>query len=66
MSRGEIVIVVAGDEAADESTSGLDAQTVLDTLLTELPASQAAKFTAKLCNVDRAAMYELAVQRKKS
>jgi 16S rRNA (cytidine1402-2'-O)-methyltransferase len=66
MSRGEIVIVVAGDDAADEYASALDAQTVLDTLLTELPASQAAKFTAKLCNVDRAAMYELAVQRKKS
>jgi len=64
MSRGELVVVVAGAEPAANADSVLDAQTVLYTLLTELPASQAAKLAAKLCNVDRAAMYELAVRKK--
>ena len=63
MSRGEIVIIVAGCEQVDDVAS-LQADQVLDVLLAELPASQAAKLTAKLCNVDRAQMYELAVKRK--
>ena len=64
VSRGEIVVVVAGCDAVKESASTLQAETVLDVLLHELPVSQAAKLVAKLCNTDRARMYELAVKKK--
>lgn len=64
ISRGEIVLVVAG--AAEVERTNQDAERVLDLLLEELPAAQAAKLTARLCGVARADMYELAVARKRN
>ena len=64
MSRGEIVIVVAGCEAKEITATTLAAEQVLDALLQELPASQAAKLTAKICNANRSELYDLAVKRK--
>jgi len=64
MSRGEIVIVVAGCDAQEVSATTLAAEQVLDVLLKELPASKAAKLAAQICNTDRARLYELAVKRK--
>jgi 16S rRNA (cytidine1402-2'-O)-methyltransferase len=66
MSRGEIVIVVAGCEAGEVAATTLAAEQVLDVLLKELPASKAAKLAAQICNVDRTAMYERAVRMKAS
>ncbi|MGD9841901.1 MAG: 16S rRNA (cytidine(1402)-2'-O)-methyltransferase [Steroidobacteraceae bacterium] len=64
MSRGEIVLVVEGAaEVAGEQTS-VDAERLLSALLEELPASQAAKITAKLTGVERATLYERAVSLK--
>jgi 16S rRNA (cytidine1402-2'-O)-methyltransferase len=64
MSRGEIVIVVAGCEMQEVAATTLAAEQVLDVLLKELPASKAAKLAAQICNADRAQLYELAVRRK--
>lgn len=64
LSRGEIVLVVAGAAEVERTTQ--DAERVLDLLLEELPAAQAAKLTARLCGVARADMYELAVARKRN
>ncbi len=64
MSRGEIVIVVAGCEVQEVTTTTLAAEHVLDVLLKELPASKAAKLAAHICNADRAQLYDLAVKRK--
>lgn len=63
MSRGEIVIVVAGNDLPAEQQQW-NAEQVLKVLLQELPASQAAKLAARICNADRAALYELAVKSK--
>lgn len=64
MARGELVFVVAGDTMSTADRPSLDAEYVLNALLPELPASQAAKLAARICNADRAALYELAVKRK--
>lgn len=64
ISRGEIVLVVAGAAEVERTTQ--DAERVLNLLLEELPAAQAAKLTARLCGVARADMYELAVARKRN
>ncbi len=66
MSRGEIVIVVAGCEAQEVAATTLAAEQVLDVLLKELPASKAAKLAAQICNADRAQLYELAVKKKQN
>jgi 16S rRNA (cytidine1402-2'-O)-methyltransferase len=61
MARGEIVILVAG--AVEQASSvQLEAHQVLRTLLEELPASTAAKLTARLTGAKRAELYELAVK----
>jgi 16S rRNA (cytidine1402-2'-O)-methyltransferase len=66
MARGEIVIVVAGAVAnADEDAALRDAERVLDTLLQELPVSQAARIAAQLTGRSRKELYELALRRKK-
>jgi 16S rRNA (cytidine1402-2'-O)-methyltransferase len=61
MSRGEIVLLVAGAEV-ESSAKQLDAQHVLRVLLDELPASTAAKLAAKLTGTKRAELYELAIK----
>jgi 16S rRNA (cytidine1402-2'-O)-methyltransferase len=62
MSRGEIVIVVAGATPVRQESVTLDAQQLLRALLQELPAAQAAKVASKISGVKRSELYELAVQ----
>jgi 16S rRNA (cytidine1402-2'-O)-methyltransferase len=59
MSRGEIVIVVAGASPQQQTTS-LDAQKILRVLAEELSPAQAAKLTAKITGAKRSELYELA------
>lgn len=63
LSRGELVIVVAGCEASAPE-SRRDAEQTLRVLLEELPAAQAAKLAARLCGANRAELYDLAVRWK--
>lgn len=60
MSRGEIVLVVAG--AAVESTTPADVERVLRVLLEELSPAQAAKLAARLTGAKRAELYDLAME----
>ncbi len=62
MSRGEIVIVVAGAAPVQHESVTLDAQQLLRALLQELPAAQAAKVAAKITGVKRSELYALAVR----
>jgi 16S rRNA (cytidine1402-2'-O)-methyltransferase len=62
MSRGEIVIVVAGAAPLQRESMALDAQQLMRALLQELPAAQAAKIAAKITGLKRAELYELAVR----
>jgi len=61
MSRGELVILVAGGEG-ERRPASLESSQVLKTLLEELPAAQAAKLAARLTGAARAELYELAVR----
>ena len=65
MSRGELVIVVAGLTAARSAPLSIDADKVLRTLLEELPAAQAAKLAARITGEKRSVLYERAVQLQK-
>ena len=59
--RGEIVLVIAGtDEKAE--TSAVDPEMVLKLLLKELPTSKAASLTAKICGLDKKAIYQTALR----
>jgi 16S rRNA (cytidine1402-2'-O)-methyltransferase len=65
MTRGELVIVVAGahddgEEAAAEQER--EAMRVLELLLLELPVSQAARLAAKITGWSRKELYERALQ----
>ena len=59
--RGEIVLVIAGQNDKSANTS-VDSDKVLRLLLKELPASKAASLTAKICGVDKKAMYQAALE----
>lgn len=59
MSRGEIVIVVAGALAVTTPMQ-MDAQKILRVLIEELSPAQAAKLTAKLTGAKRSELYDLA------
>ena len=59
MSRGEIVIVVAG-ASEQRTTTDRDAQKILRVLAEELSPAQAAKLTAKITGAKRGDLYELA------
>lgn len=63
MSRGEIVIVVAGNPLEITSAS-MDAERLLRELLEDLSPSQAAKLTAKFTGEKRAQLYEKAMKMK--
>jgi 16S rRNA (cytidine1402-2'-O)-methyltransferase len=65
LSRGELVFVVAGAEPESQPALSVDVEKLLSALLEELPASQAAKLAARISGSDRAALYEMAVQRKR-
>jgi 16S rRNA (cytidine1402-2'-O)-methyltransferase len=62
MSRGEIVIVVAGTADRSEDSIAMDVEQVLRTLLEELPPAQAAKLAAKLTGTKRGELYDRAVE----
>jgi 16S rRNA (cytidine1402-2'-O)-methyltransferase len=62
MSRGEIVLVVAGAPVtADTDADQLAAERVLNVLLQELPVSQAARIAAQLTGRGRKELYERAL-----
>jgi 16S rRNA (cytidine1402-2'-O)-methyltransferase len=60
MCRGEIVIVVQGNDA-EGAQHAVDAERVLRILLGELPAAQAAKLAAQITGVARRELYERAL-----
>jgi 16S rRNA (cytidine1402-2'-O)-methyltransferase len=62
MSRGEIVIVVAGFTGSAEAGAALSTDQLLRALLDELSPSQAAKIAAKLTNAKRSELYERAME----
>ena len=62
MSRGEIVVIVAGDAAAARSAASVDADQLLRALLEELPPAQAAKIAARATGEKRADLYERATR----
>jgi len=62
MRRGELVIVVAGAPQGAGVSAPVEAQTVLRSLLDELPPSQAARITARLTGVNRSQLYALALE----
>jgi 16S rRNA (cytidine1402-2'-O)-methyltransferase len=62
VSRGEIVVIVAGAPEIVRSGPSLAAERVLRALLEELPPSQAAKIAARLTDAKRAELYEMAVR----
>lgn len=64
LSRGELVLVVAGAPVVEGAATTLDADQLLSALLEELPASQAAKVTAKLTGIERSRLYEKAMSMK--
>jgi len=62
MTRGEIVLVVAGaPRQVDEDAAALAAAGTLKVLLQELPVSQAARIAAQLTGRGRKELYELAL-----
>jgi 16S rRNA (cytidine1402-2'-O)-methyltransferase len=61
MSRGEIVIVVAGS-ARQRDAHELDADQLLRALLDELSPAQAAKIAAKLTGAKRSVLYDIALK----
>lgn len=65
MSRGELVIVVAGLAAAAAPALSIDADKVLKALLEELPVAQAAKLAARITGEKRSVLYERALQLQK-
>jgi 16S rRNA (cytidine1402-2'-O)-methyltransferase len=62
MTRGEIVLVVAGAPARkDDDADALAASNMLEVLLQELPVSQAARIAAQLTGRSRKELYERAL-----
>ena len=59
--RGEFVLVVEGQSAANEQPLS-DARHVLQTLLEELPVSQAAALAAKITGMKKNTLYQLALE----
>ncbi len=62
--RGEFVLVVEGAVAEEPAAAGLDVETVLKTLLAELPVKQAVALAVKLTGGNRNALYKLALELK--
>jgi 16S rRNA (cytidine1402-2'-O)-methyltransferase len=62
MSRGEIVVIVAGDAAAVRSAASVNGDQLLRALLEELPPAQAAKIAARVTGEKRADLYERATR----
>lgn len=64
MSRGEIVLVVAGDRTQRDKAVAFDSEQLLRALLEELSPSQAAKVAAKLTGEKRSDLYEKSMSLK--
>ena len=62
MTRGEIVVVVAGASETDRNETALDATQLLRALLEELPPAQAAKIAARVTGAKRSDLYEAALR----
>lgn len=63
--RGEFVILVAGGTPSEETGHTLQAEQVLDILLTELPVKQAAHLASKIVGERKNRLYEMALRKKK-
>ena len=63
MSRGEIVIVVAGNQI-EQTAAQIDSDRLLRALLEDLSPSQAAKIAARLTGEKRSDLYDRAMQAK--
>jgi 16S rRNA (cytidine1402-2'-O)-methyltransferase len=61
MSRGELVIVMAGAPPQEKSGLALDADTLLRALLEDLAPSQAARIAARIAGVNRGELYDRAL-----
>lgn len=62
MSRGEIVVIVAGSPERQTTGSSLEPEQLMRALLEELPPSQAAKVASRLTGVKRSELYEAAMR----
>jgi 16S rRNA (cytidine1402-2'-O)-methyltransferase len=62
--RGEIVILLAGAEAADNASVSVHPQDVLNILLQELPLKQAVSLASKITGARRNEMYYAALAKK--
>jgi 16S rRNA (cytidine1402-2'-O)-methyltransferase len=65
MSRGELVVMIAGRPAEQSEPLAAGADKVLRVLLDELPVAQAAKLAARITGEKRAVLYEKAVELQK-
>lgn len=62
--RGEVVLLLAGAEAADNATVLVHPQEVLDILLQELPLKQAVTLASKITGARRNELYDAALAKK--
>lgn len=62
--RGEFVLLVSGAPEAEEEGISVEAQRILQLLLTELPLKQAVKLAADISGEKKNALYDLALQLK--
>ena len=65
MSRGEIVLVIAGADDRLEETTSAGLGKAVRLLLRELPVSKAASLAAKLTGATKREAYELAIRLQK-
>ncbi len=62
--KGEFVILVEGEQAAEAHAVDAEAERILSLLLEELPIKTAAKLTARITGVNKRALYDRALQIK--
>jgi 16S rRNA (cytidine1402-2'-O)-methyltransferase len=62
VSRGEIVVIVAGDAESERHVASVNTDQLLRALIEELPPAQTAKIAARLTGEKRADLYERARQ----
>jgi len=59
--RGEFVVAVAGNPTPPRATSGIEAEELVETLLTELPPARAAALAARVLHRPKKELYRLAL-----
>lgn len=64
--KGEFVILVEGQQAAEGHTVDAEAERILNVLLEELPINTAAKLAARITGLNKRALYERALQLRES